>query len=738
MKITNALFATAAFCLLATAASAAQSYYMLPAGGTTTPLDGRDWAHALPKSMMNTVLNTTMVAGDTLYVGSGTYTGTGISLTSSGTASAWKSVIGVDTGTGFPHFNYGTWSRTSPSSGQHQILVPGNYWRVENLELSHAVHGIFNKTVAKSNGIYRNIHIHDVEYGMYLYQVDNTVFDNVTVTNYTKHGFRLEEDCNTVDFINCRADMTDGDESWWTYAEAHPFGFFVCNDKNNTQNTLISFYDCTAANNRKNLQSGYWNGDGFVVEVYNSGISFKGCIALNNEDGGFDIKPAAILTNCISVRNYRGFRLWHTVKTLNNCTASFPFRRADGNTTGAESGSGVWTQNGASTLDSFSFYANTGTALEEDGTGSLSLTNSILAFSGSSGSFTNTGGSITLGTGTVTYKLGNGTDPDFVSPSSSWDGIGDAMDSQTYTGAQAKGYSSAVFLTREAEELGIGDSGEGHSLVLETPASGGKWIKLNADGIGDWVEFTVPRIPEGTYTVKILSRNLNNRGIYQLNVDGSNVGSPINQYHASGTYPATIVGDVTLTGEGDSVFRFTVTGKNAASSGYTLSVDAIVLEPRTSIGPEADTYVWDGSSGSNYGTDAILLTKSASSGYNRISFLRFPVSGTVSSAILKLKVVTGSGSGSNVQIRQLANDTWSETGTTWGNRPSSAGTLIATIDAGTTGQEHTIDVTTYVNQEAAGDGKASFVLVQPSGTNKIVSFGSRENAGNEPELELQP
>ena len=39
-------------------------------------------------------------------------------------------------------------------------------------------------------------------------------------------------------------------------------------------------------------------------------------------------------------------------------------------------------------------------------------------------------------------------------------------------------------------------------------------------------------------------------------------------------------------------------------------------------------------------------------------------------------------------------------------------------------------------QEVA-DGIASFVLVQPSGDNKVVNFGSRETAGSEPSLDIQ-
>tara|TARA_B100001971_G_scaffold210595_2_gene236431 strand:- start:948 stop:1892 length:945 start_codon:yes stop_codon:yes gene_type:complete len=70
--------------------------------------------------------------------------------------------------------------------------------------------------------------------------------------------------------------------------------------------------------------------------------------------------------------------------------------------------------------------------------GSVTATNSILAIDVASGGGGFKNGTVTLGTGTITFKPGSGTDPNFVNPSSSWNGIGDDMNSQTYT--DTKGY----------------------------------------------------------------------------------------------------------------------------------------------------------------------------------------------------------------------------------------------------------------------------------------------------------
>ncbi len=579
---------------------------MTPSGAGA--LDGSDWANALAKSSLSTTLNTTMAAGDTLFLGSGNYGSSTLSLTSSGTDQAWKSVIGVDTGSGIPHFSgSGNWYRSNPDSGQWQIVnVAGHYWHVENLELSGVQYAIKNSTSASaSNFQFTDLYIHDVRHGVYLSYLDDSRFDNVLVTAYTKHGFRLDRGCDDVVFENCVADLSGDDASWWDYSEPFPFGFVLYN---NGANTNISFVNCVAANNRRNNQGiSYWNGDGFVVENTTTGVSFDNCLAINNEDGGFDLKPVATLVDCVSVLNYRGFRFWGN-SSADNCVAVAPFRRSNSNLSGGYGGAGVWTKNGTATLSHFTFYADAGTAAHEEGTGNLTLTDSILAFSGASGGFTS--GSITLGAGTVTYRPGSGVDPDFVNASTSWDGSGTDLNSQTY--GDTKGY---------------------------------------------YFDAGVPMVE------------------------------------------------------------------------WVL--------------PEADAYVHDDFPTTNFGSLDYLLVKDANtSEYTRNSFVRFPVSTlseNISTVTLKLKVkaIGGEGAGSRwVEVRKLSDDSWGESTVTWNNKPS-AGSLIATLDAGTVDETYEIDVTAYVQSEFAGDGVVSFALVQPNNTNRMVSFYSRESNGNEPSLEVE-
>ena len=155
----------------------------------------------------------------------------------------------------------------------------------------------------------------------------------------------------------------------------------------------------------------------------------------------------------------------------------------------------------------------------------------------------------------------------------------------------------------------------------------------------------------------------------------------------------------------------------------------------TSVAASEDSFTRDGSYAStNYGTAANLTVKSNSGGYNRRSFLKFPVASlaglTQSNLILRCDSIgTEGSSGHVVELRQVTNDTWSEGGVTWSNQPGS-GTLINSfvVTAADVGNEISIDVSSFVAAEAAGDGTASFVLTQPSNGNRTINFSSKEGS----------
>jgi hypothetical protein len=69
----------------------------------------------------------------------------------------------------------------------------------------------------------------------------------------------------------------------------------------------------------------------------------------------------------------------------------------------------------------------------------------------------------------------------------------------------------------------------------------------------------------------------NNRGQLSFSVDGTQLGGTLDQYASSSSYPTQTFGTLTFAAAGNHTIRLTVTGKNSASSSYTLSADKFVL-----------------------------------------------------------------------------------------------------------------------------------------------------------------
>lgn len=580
------LIAFAGTIIISLQAQAQTNYYMTPDG--TGPA-GTPWETCYTSSQIDYVLNTLMGPGDTLYLGSGDYENCTLHYTTSGTSSSWKRIIGVDTGDnggGFPSFvSTGSkfWDRTDPEENGTQwafINISGDYWQVENLKLHGARYAIRNGTgTSPSHQLFRNIEIEYALFGLFAEHLDHAIFENVTVKGYSKHAFRLRQGCNNVTFRQCEADLSNGDEEWWNLSIDGPAGFIV--DDEGPSNTNITFIDCVARNNLMNNQPGaYAQGDGFVVNRGNTGLTFIRCIAVNNDDGGFDVKQTSTYDGCVAVKNSINFRLWNSASQLTNCVAAYPRKRFSG----SNSIQCVWSNAngtaGNSTLDYCTLHSDdTATLIDAEDNSAITVTNSILSYSG-------TGGGISLGNVSISpsannhiYDHGSGTDPDFVNPSADWSGIGNDMDSEHY--GQSAGYHS-VRLPYEAEDMLIQGTNT-ISEVSDTAASNDMWIMLGSTATNEWIEFNLPNAPAGNYSVVARTRKNNWRGIYQLSVNGNDVGSPVDHYSSSTVYEDITVGDVTLSSDGDATFRFTVVGKNPSSNGHTISVDSIKLVPEATI-----------------------------------------------------------------------------------------------------------------------------------------------------------
>ncbi len=139
----------------------------------------------------------------------------------------------------------------------------------------------------------------------------------------------------------------------------------------------------------------------------------------------------------------------------------------------------------------------------------------------------------------------------------------------------------------EAESLSRTTSGPTATNDSDSAASGGSRVTLASTAVGQWIEFTLPSVPAGTYSVQLRDKHHNNRGILALRIDGVQIGSTLDQYASPATYPTTTFGNVTFASAGSHALRLTVTGKNAASTNFSLSADRIALITQSGGGSAA-------------------------------------------------------------------------------------------------------------------------------------------------------
>jgi len=150
--------------------------------------------------------------------------------------------------------------------------------------------------------------------------------------------------------------------------------------------------------------------------------------------------------------------------------------------------------------------------------------------------------------------------------------LGQAKAGTTYADVNLAG-STGTTVSFEAENLAVSNSGVGTSLQTDANSSNGQWIELVATGTGQWMEFTTGTVNAGTYSISMMWKGNNNRGITDFFVDGTQLGGTLDQYSSAQSYPTTTFGTRTFSSTGTHTIRMHVTGKNSSSSGYVLSAD---------------------------------------------------------------------------------------------------------------------------------------------------------------------
>ena len=133
----------------------------------------------------------------------------------------------------------------------------------------------------------------------------------------------------------------------------------------------------------------------------------------------------------------------------------------------------------------------------------------------------------------------------------------------------------------------------------------------------------------------------------------------------------------------------------------------------TQIEPTDDSYVYENSPDSNYGSKYYMWVGYYNNGYE-YGYLKFNLSSVpwyanITSAKVCLYSIKEYNSPS-ISVHPVVNDDWSESDITWNNKPSYEAPLDSVVIDGT-GKYYCWDVTSFVKQQFSGDKVVSLALV---------------------------
>ena len=220
-------------------------------------------------------------------------------------------------------------------------------------------------------------------------------------------------------------------------------------------------------------------------------------------------------------------------------------------------------------------------------------------------------------------------------------------DSTVATATYAIGSTTVI----EAESLTVAaSSGQVWRTSADTNGSGGVIAFFDATAAANYVTLNLSIPAATTYNIKIRYKSGPTRGMFQLaaspTVGGTytNIGSAQDEYNASQLYNQLAdCGSATFATAGSYVFRFTVTGKNAASSGYGLAIDSIELTGSGGGGGTVATPTFS-PAGGTYSTAQSVTISTTTSGatirYTTDGSTPTSTTGTVYSSAVSIAVTT--------------------------------------------------------------------------------------------------
>ncbi|HYG34490.1 MAG TPA: right-handed parallel beta-helix repeat-containing protein, partial [Clostridia bacterium] len=427
---------------------------------------GRDFSNALPADKLQAALDASGPT-NTVWIGSGVYSNLALQWHGSGAdLTAMKSLVGVDTGGGMPLLVSDFDRRNPGKTGRTLLTVSSGVSYVRIAQLRVEGHSTAIRLQGRHHGIrLESIQVTNARDGFWIdggAAVDqpetgssDLELRDCSVTRFTKRGFRVLGGNAQVRFIKCRAEA--GGKEW--AAENFPIGFHVLGGENGVVDRDITFEDCIASGAWHDAGNRYWNGDGFAAERATRNLTWKGCFASENTDGGWDLKTqSATLINCVSIGNKRNYRFWPSAApfVVENCVSAYSQEHKSG--TPAQ---GAWIKATATVqMRRCTFWQDGASIAVEDGSESeptlVRLDRCLLRP-------TDVGEAVDFSPGVRCDNQGSilakGGDPEIrlTRPDSTWHGGDDAFDSISHPGlgyrfALASGSSPGTRVTPDPSE----------------------------------------------------------------------------------------------------------------------------------------------------------------------------------------------------------------------------------------------------------------------------------------------
>jgi hypothetical protein len=259
--------------------------------------------------------------------------------------------------------------------------------------------------------------------------------------------------------------------------------------------------------------------------------------------------------------------------------------------------------------------------------------------------------------------------------------------------------------------------------VLSAAASSSSQINLTWDD---------PHTDETGYKVQRSTSSTFSSGVTEFTLPANATGYSATGLSANTTYYFRVAA---VKGTTVQTFSNTASATTQPQSGTGVTLSAT-----------ADAHVRDGThAGTNFGTAAEVEVKKGSSGFNREAYLKFDLTNVtaeqIGTAKLRLFGKLGAG-GTNVAtaVYGSTNSTWTESGLTWNTKPAATTSALATTTVtDQTGRFYEWNVTSFLKAEkAAGRNVVTLILKNPSTSNPLSLFATRNAASNTPQLLITP